>query len=162
MPTDSDSVGADQPTVAPEDGTAAFEEKDAKNVARETPREMLDGLRAATEQRRHKVTRLRTDVAQLGEQVAKIRREREAVLDELAKLRTDLAEATGRVGERTPTDSHLPVEEPREREPAGSKPAGSSAQPGHEQAASRGPDPAASGQGSEPAAGGRFRFRRRR
>lgn len=162
MPTDSDSVGADQPTVTPEDGTAAIQETDGNNVARENPREVLDGLRAATEQRHHKVTKLSTDVAQLGEQVAKIRRERETVLDELAKLRSDLAEAAGRVGERTPTDFHLPVEEPREHESAGPEPAGSYAQPGHEQAGSQGPDPAASGQGSDPVARRRLRFRRRR
>jgi septal ring factor EnvC (AmiA/AmiB activator) len=142
-PTDLANVGSDEPTVLPGNGTAALQGKDGEDVARESPREILERLRAAAERRHQKVTRLSTDVAQLGDEIAKIRDEREAVLDELAKLRVELAEAAERAGAlRTPTDVQRPVEEPTAHARPAEEPDGS--------------------QGSDSGAIGRFRLRRRR
>jgi septal ring factor EnvC (AmiA/AmiB activator) len=142
-PTDSANVGSVEPTVLPGNGTAALQGKDGEDVARESPGEILERLRAASERRHQEVTRLSTDVAQLGDEIAKIRDEREAVLDELAKLRVEVAEAAERAGAlRTPTDVQRPVEEPTAHAWPAEEPDGS--------------------QGSDSGAIGRFRLRRRR
>jgi septal ring factor EnvC (AmiA/AmiB activator) len=125
-PTDLDSVGTDEPTVLPGNGAAALQGKDGEDVARESPGQILERLRAATERRHQKVTRLSADVAQLGDEIAKIREEREAVLENLAKLRAELAEATERVGApSTPADVQRPVEEPTAHERPAEEPDGS-------------------------------------
>ena len=136
-------MGSDEPTVLPGSGTAALQGKDGADVARESPGEILERLRAAAERRHQEVTRLSTDVAQLGDEIAKIREDRLAVLDELAKLRVELAEAAERAGAlRTPADVQRPVEEPTAHAQPAKEPDGS--------------------QGSDSGAIGRFRLRRRR